>query len=68
VRRLTGRRLHLSYELREELGEGGEEAQGADGQPISEEELLTRLKREFDAEEIPIASDSAPVAAGEKGE
>ena len=41
---------------------------GADGRPISEEELLERLKAEFDAEEIPIASDSAPVAAGEKGE
>jgi DNA polymerase-3 subunit gamma/tau len=68
IRRLTGRRVRLSYELREELGEGGDEMAGADGRPISEEELLSRLKAEFDAEEIPIASDSAPVAAGEKGE
>jgi hypothetical protein len=66
LRRLTGRRMRLSYELREELGEGGGEAAG--GHPITEEELLARLKDEFDAEEIPIVSDSAPVAAGEKGE
>ena len=68
LRRLTGRRVRLSYELREELGEGGSEGSGGSDHPITEEELLNRLKAEFDAEEIPIASESAPVTAGEKGE
>ena len=67
LRRLTGRRVRLSYELREELGEGGSEGSGGSDHPITEEELLNRLKAEFDAEEIPIASESAPVTAGEKG-
>jgi hypothetical protein len=67
LRRLTGRRLRLSYELREELA-AGDAGEGDGDRPVSEEELLERLKAEFDAEEVPIASDSAPLAATEKGE
>jgi DNA polymerase-3 subunit gamma/tau len=68
LRRLAGRRLRLSYELREELDDPSGAGQGAGGRPITGDELLARLKAEFDAEEIPIVSDSATVAAGEKGE
>ncbi len=68
IRRLAGRRLRLSYELREELDDPSGAGHGADVRPFTEEELLARLKAEFDAEEIPIVSDSAAVAAGEKGE
>jgi DNA polymerase-3 subunit gamma/tau len=68
LRRLTGRRLRLSYELREELGDGTGEGEGGHGGPVSEEDLLARLKEEFDAEEIPIPSESTPVAVNEKGE
>jgi hypothetical protein len=35
---------------------------------VTEEELLARLKAEFDAEEIPIGADQAAVAVSEKGE
>jgi DNA polymerase-3 subunit gamma/tau len=51
---LTGRRLRLSYELRQEL-EGQARGGGARG---SGEELVRRLMEEFDAEELPI--DWAP--------
>ena len=78
LRRLSGRRLRVSYELREELGEAGDGGEGAGGQPVSGEELLARLKAEFDAEEIPIAPEvdpaavaapeSAPAPTTEKGE
>jgi DNA polymerase-3 subunit gamma/tau len=50
VGEITGRRLRLSYELREGLedrAEGGE-ARG------SEEELVRRFMEEFDAEELPV--------------
>jgi DNA polymerase-3 subunit gamma/tau len=47
---LTGRRLRLSYELRQEL-EGQAPGGGARG---SGEELVRRLMEEFDAEELPV--------------
>jgi hypothetical protein len=47
---LTGRRLRLSYELREEL-EGQARGGPARG---SGEELVRRLMEEFDAEELPV--------------
>jgi hypothetical protein len=48
LRQITGRRLRLSYELREENSSESE----PDGAVPTEEEFLARLMAEFDAEEL----------------
>ncbi len=68
VRRLTGRRVRLAYELREELDDGAPGGAQGQGAGITEEQVLDRLKEEFDAQEIPIASEAGPVAVSEQGE
>ena len=50
LRAVTGTRWHLSFELRDELGEDQERS----GPPArSEEEWVARFMEEFDAEEVP---------------
>jgi DNA polymerase-3 subunit gamma/tau len=49
LRRLTGRRYRLSFELREDLPS----EVGANGVPPTEEEVMARLVAELDAEELP---------------
>ena len=49
LRRLTGRHYRLEFELREDLPEDG----GGNGAPPSEEEVMSRLMAELDAEELP---------------
>ncbi len=49
LRRLTGRRYRVSFELNEELEQG----EGQDGTPPTEEEIVARLMAELDAEELP---------------
>jgi DNA polymerase III subunit gamma/tau len=49
LRRLTGRRYQVSFELREDLVAEG----GAGGAPPTEEEIMARLIAELDAEELP---------------
>jgi DNA polymerase III subunit gamma/tau len=49
LRRLTGRHYRLEFELREDLPEGA----GGNGAPPSEEEVMSRLMAELDAEELP---------------
>lgn len=49
LRKLTGRRYQVSFELREDLVAEG----GADGAPPTEEEIMARLIAELDAEELP---------------
>ncbi len=66
LRRLTGGRWRVSYELREELGDSG--ASGSGGEAFTEEEWVARLKAELDAEEIPVEPESVPVKSAQKGE
>jgi DNA polymerase-3 subunit gamma/tau len=49
LRRLTGRHYRLEFELREDLPAEG----SAGGAPPSEEEVMSRLMEELDAEELP---------------
>jgi DNA polymerase III subunit gamma/tau len=49
LRRLTGRHYRLEFELREDLPEDA----GGNGAPPSEEEVMSRLMAELDAEELP---------------
>jgi DNA polymerase-3 subunit gamma/tau len=49
LRRLTGRHYRLEFELREDLPQDG----GGNGAPPSEEEVMSRLMAELDAEELP---------------
>jgi DNA polymerase-3 subunit gamma/tau len=49
LRRLTGRRYRVSFELSEEL----EPREGQNGSPPTEEEIVARLMAELDAEELP---------------
>jgi DNA polymerase-3 subunit gamma/tau len=49
LKRLTGRRYRVSFELREDLPE----QEGEDGNPPTEEEIMARLVAELDAEELP---------------
>ncbi|MGH2912358.1 MAG: hypothetical protein ACRDJ3_07760, partial [Solirubrobacteraceae bacterium] len=49
LRRLSGRRYRVSFELNEELQQ--QEAQN--GTPPTEEEIVARLMAELDAEELP---------------
>jgi DNA polymerase III subunit gamma/tau len=49
LRRLTGRHYRLEFELREDLPENA----GGNGAPPSEEEVMSRLMAELDAEELP---------------
>jgi DNA polymerase-3 subunit gamma/tau len=49
LRRLTGRRYRVSFELNEEL----EREEGENGIPPTEEEIVARLMAELDAEELP---------------
>jgi DNA polymerase III subunit gamma/tau len=49
LHQLSGLRLRVSYELREELSEREE----LPSKPPSEEDLVSRLMAEFDAEELP---------------
>ena len=49
LRAITATRWRLSYELREELPEGGPDAP----EEQSEERRLARFMEEFDAEEVP---------------
>jgi len=49
LHQLAGLRLRISYELREELAEREE----LPSKPPSEEDLVSRLMAEFDAEELP---------------
>jgi len=49
LRRLTGRHYRLEFELRDDLPQGA----GANGAPPSEEEIMSRLMAELDAEELP---------------
>jgi DNA polymerase III subunit gamma/tau len=48
LRRLTGRRYRVAFELSDELP-----SQGANGSPPTEEEVMARLVAELDAEELP---------------
>ena len=66
LRRLTGGRWRVSYELREELGDSS--ASGSGGEAFTEEEFLARLKAELDAEEIPVEPEPVPVKSAQKGE
>ncbi len=49
LRRLTGRRYRVSFELREDLVAEG----GSGGAPPTEDEIMARLVAELDAEELP---------------
>jgi hypothetical protein len=49
LRRLTGRHYRLEFELREDLPPDA----GGNGAPPSEEEVMSRLMAELDAEELP---------------
>jgi DNA polymerase-3 subunit gamma/tau len=49
LRRLTGRHYRLEFELREDLPLDA----GSNGAPPSEEEVMSRLMAELDAEELP---------------
>ena len=49
LRRLTGRHYRLEFELREDLPAEA----GGNGAPPSEEEVMSRLMAELDAEELP---------------
>jgi DNA polymerase-3 subunit gamma/tau len=49
LRRLTGRRYRVAFELREDLPSQG----GHNGSPPTEEEIMARLVAELDAEELP---------------
>jgi DNA polymerase III subunit gamma/tau len=49
LRRLTGRRYRVAFELRENLPS----QEGRNGNPPTEEEIMARLVAELDAEELP---------------
>lgn len=49
LRRLTGRRYRVSFELREDLPQ----REGSGATPPTEEEIMARLVAELDAEELP---------------
>ena len=49
LRRLTGRRYRVAFELREDLPSSA----GSDGKPPTEEQIMARLVAELDAEELP---------------
>jgi DNA polymerase III subunit gamma/tau len=49
LRRLTGRRYRVAFELREDLPS----QEGRNGNPPTEEEIMARLVAELDAEELP---------------
>jgi hypothetical protein len=66
LRQLTGGRWRLTYELREELGEG--DASGSREKTYTEEEWVARFKEELDAEEIPVEPESASQKSAQKGE
>jgi DNA polymerase-3 subunit gamma/tau len=51
LRRLTGRRYVVSFELHEDLS--SDEGAGNGGAPPSEEDVMARLVAELDAEELP---------------
>ena len=61
LRQLAGGRWRISYELREDLDDGG-----ANGAPrtYTEEEWIERFKSELDAEEIPLDPTSGEPAIG----
>ena len=59
LRDLAGRRLRVSYELRD-LGDGGDEP------PPSEDEIVNRFKHAFDAEEI--VPDDEPESEDQEGQ
>jgi DNA polymerase-3 subunit gamma/tau len=60
LRRLTGRRYRVQFELSEEL----EMHESSNGSPPTEEEIVARLMAEFDAEELP--EDWLPDEKGEE--
>ena len=60
---LTGQRLRIRCELRQELEQDGADGEGDER---AEEELLRRLIAEFDAEELP--AEKAPSAAQDQQE
>jgi hypothetical protein len=60
---LTGQRLRIRCELRQELEQDGDDGEGDER---AEEELLRRLIAEFDAEELP--AEKAPSAAQDQQE
>ncbi|HEV3319466.1 MAG TPA: DNA polymerase III subunit gamma/tau [Solirubrobacteraceae bacterium] len=64
LRQLAGGRWRISYELREDLDEGG----SGNGAPhaYTEEEWIERFKAELDAEEIPLDTD--PDSQSEPGQ
>ena len=49
LRRLSGRRYRVAFELRDDLPS----QQGADGSVLTEEQIMARLMEELDAEELP---------------
>ncbi len=49
LRRLTGRRYRVAFELREDLPA----REGSNGKPPTEEQIVARLVEELDAEELP---------------
>jgi DNA polymerase-3 subunit gamma/tau len=64
LRAVTTRRLRLSYELREELGD----EQGEDGPTYSEQDWIRRFMDEFDAEEVPVEWQPDAAASAGDGE
>ncbi len=66
LRRLTGTRWRLAYELREELDGAG--VSGSAPDTYTEEEWVARLKAELDAEEIQLEPESVPAESAQKGE
>jgi hypothetical protein len=62
---LTGQRLRVRCELRQELEQDGAESEGDER---AEEELMRRLIAEFDAEELPAPAEKAPSAAQDQQE
>jgi DNA polymerase-3 subunit gamma/tau len=66
LRRLTGVRWRVLYELREELEESS--GAGSEAAVYTEEEWVARLKAELDAEEIPVEPESVPAKSTQKGE
>jgi hypothetical protein len=63
VRQIIGQSLRPVYVLLENDGEGEK-----DGPELTEEELIERVKTEFDAEEEHSAAGQAPETGGEAGE
>jgi DNA polymerase-3 subunit gamma/tau len=61
---VAGHPLRLAYELR---ADGEEEEVNGGAAELTPDELVARLKAEFDAEEIPLQEDEEPVPAREDG-